>query len=196
MPTLEDRIGNSTALVRAIQEGGFITSERTYGGERKVSQAREFKADYDTFLKSTEGKKLQDMYGEAHFDGYGVLDLGKQVVAAVIKTSQGAQYLTLNERYAGKISTYDKAFVLAHEHLHGTGVHSEQGVESRAKSYWQELWHDAVDKISSGKSYCKDKASYVCNAAKGNLYKTAEMYQRMKDTASYRQQASPTKAYA
>ena len=198
--------GNYGPIYESINNGGFIfdsgssqpqseknsDSQNTeYGPKDKIDLARHLMMDYKRFSESTEGKKLREMYGDATFNGYGVLDLGKDAVAAVIKTSDGRQYLTMNERFVDKVDEYDKLYLHAHEHLHGAGIDSEKGVESSLKSYFSELLEDTKEKLSDAKSWISTKGSYLADKVKHNAYNLAQSYKAMKQNASYRMQYAP-----
>lgn len=203
--TIDDIVGNDPQVLsvdiltleqedisQKVAEGGFLfEGGKEYGKPEKVEGAKQFKADYQKYLQSDEGKKLVQMYGDAPFDGYGLLDLGEKAVAAVIKTKDGKQYLTLNERYAGKLGDMDKLYVMAHEHMHGTGVDSEKGVEHSLKLYFNQLLKGVQSKMHSAKDWAATKGSYLKESIQNNYGKLADAYHQMGRTADYRMQMAP-----
>ena len=131
--------------LEGLAEGGAIYRDgRTEGSPAGIAGAKKLYDDYQRFKATPAGRELIRRYGNVEFDGYIYDNLarytskGKPALAAVIETD-GKKYLAINSRYAGELDDLAKLYVLAHEHVHGTGERSEKGTDSKLKKVFSDL---------------------------------------------------------
>lgn len=134
-----------SGLEQITTGGGAIYKDgRTEGSPAAVAGAKKLYNDYHSFKSTEAGRELIKRYGNVEFDGYIYDDLskytkeGNRALAAVIETD-GKKYLAINSTYANRLDDMAKLYVLAHEHVHGTGERSEKGTDSKLKKVFSDL---------------------------------------------------------
>ncbi len=158
---IEDVIGDGT-VIDAKSEQPITPSVK------EEQNAGLLKRLYERYKDSYIGQKYHEYLGRSpDIDGYGVVDMPENALAAIIKTDHPVykNILALNRRYLNQMKEkggeyWDKFkqvlndYIFPHEDTHAAGEHSEENTEGKLKKFYNRLKEyasNAADRVKYGR---------------------------------------------